>query len=147
MVIFTILLLEKHKKSISLPPLMPQTAISEAFVRAIGILDDLDQGNVAVERCCWCLKKLCMMLGASGKKPSHLTSFTTKQVNPITDSHHDGLHPWPMLETMTTEIEQVPSFLQDSFKDQGLSFLEFDFMGNAPLEFMEGYDGAIPPHF
>ena len=67
MVLFTILLLLRRSQSITLPPSVSQEAISEAFFRAIETLGRLDRGNITVERCYWCLKKLCIVLGASGR--------------------------------------------------------------------------------
>jgi hypothetical protein len=151
MVLFTILLLLRRSHSIALPPSVSQEAISEAFFRAIETLSRLDQGNITVERCFWCLKKLCIVLGASGREPSSnnlprgLQGIRAANLGIIFEDTNQGeLNPWPMPDSTSTEIDQVPTFFQEAFKDQGLSFLDFDFMGNERLDFMGDYYGENP---
>lgn len=150
MVLFTILLLLRRSQSFALPPSVSQDTISEAFFRAIETLSRLDRGNITVERCYWCLKKLCIVLGASGTQHSNYLlcirceEFATDLETALSDTTQDELDPWPMPEATSTGVDQVPTFFQEAFKDQGLSFLDFDFMGNERLDFMGDYYEGNP---
>lgn len=152
MVLFTILLLLRRSQSIALPPSVSQEAISETFFRAIETLSRLDQGNITVERCFWCLKKLRIVLGVSGKgTSSHILPRALQGIWAanlgllFADTHQGELNSLPMPGSISTDIDQVPIFFQEAFKDQGLSFLDFDFMGNGRLDFIGDYYGENPP--